>query len=151
MNVYGTQTGRISSKTPVRSNSPKSADEPAGQELGLQHVVYYGAHLGPRTKATHPYSYDPILVFDRGEEATGSAYSDRLLDWYDRDIVRAKMKLHFGEDGDYYSSRSPAAIQAFLRDLKGVPDLVLTRIEEHCNQATGFPVWYFAYKTQQPS
>lgn len=146
MNTLGTRTGRISSRTMQRSNTPKPDNLSVDEGDEPTRVIFFGMHSGPRTKATHPYSYDPMLVFDSGVEPTGSAYSDRLMGWYEYSVVRAKMQKHFGEQGDYYSSRSPAAIQAFLRDLMDKPELELVRIEEHCNQATGYPVWFFAFR-----
>lgn len=109
-----------------------------------------GGHLGPRTKLSHPYSYDPILQFFSGREPTGSVYSDRLSGWYESAVMREKMLKHFGNESDYYNSRSPLTIEAFLQDLMDKPTLKLTRIEEHCNQSSGFPVWFFAYREEAP-
>ncbi len=143
VNLQGTRTGRISSKTGAKSNRPQSGDE-TGE---MPEIV--GMHLGPRTKFTHPYSYDPLLVYATGKKPTSSLYSDRLSLWYAEDVLRDKMKTHFGETGDYYDRRSPKAIQAFLRDLLQQPELVLTRIEEHCNWSSGYPVWHFAFSTPE--
>ena len=153
INGQGTQTGRISAKKASKSNTPKSdvptvvnLDEDGELEGYSPRFEMVGCHLGPRSKFTHPYSYDPLLQFRTGIEPTGSVYSDRLRGWYDYALIREKMKVHFGNEGDYYNNRSSQAIQAFLRDLLGKPHLQLTRIEEHCNQASGFPVWFFAYR-----
>ncbi len=142
MNVEGTRTGRFSSKVEQRSNTPKPGDESDEPRV----VYFMGGHLGPRTRQTHPYSYDPILVHATGEEPTGSLYSDRLMGWYGYDTVRAAMQRHFGDQRDDYSGRSVSSIDAFLRELLGQPELRVVRIEEHCNQATGYPVWFFAYR-----
>jgi hypothetical protein len=113
---------------------------PAGVEMP-------GMHLGPRTKADHPYSYDPLLVYATGEQADGSVYSDRFRMWYDSAVLKSAMERHFGKTGDYYYDRSPTAIEAFLRDLLGKPQLKLVRIEEHCNVSNGYPCWFFAYQS----
>jgi hypothetical protein len=104
-----------------------------------------GMHLGPRTKASHPYSYDPILEFSSDATPDGSLYTDRLFSWYGYDLIRKKMQVHFGEAGDFWSGRTPEKIEAFLRDLMDIPNLEVARIEQHCNQATGYPVWFIAF------
>jgi hypothetical protein len=142
--MEGTTTGRISANNPARSNTPK-ADRDTGVYVFMDMFVNEDG-TPRRTKATHPYSYDPEIQYVTKLTPTGSCYSDRLQLWYPSEVLRAKMLEHFGESGDYYSGRSAAKIQAFLRDLMDKPSLVLTRIEEHCNQATGYPVWFFAYK-----
>jgi len=111
-----------------------------------------GCHLGPRTKATNPYSYDPLLQWRKYNETPTNAsavYSDRMSQWnYAK--YRELMEKHFagiGNDrgGDYFGSRGASRIEAFLRDYFDKQDLELVRIEEHCNQATGYPVWAFFY------
>lgn len=162
INLEGTRTGRLSCKTSTKSNRPKGqgkvvATDDNGRQLMMDEdigepgtlppgVEIVGMHLGPRTKWNHPYSYDPILQFSTGEQPDGSCYSDRLMSWYGYDVVRKTMQKHFGEQGDYWNQRKPEAIQGFLRELLSYPELKLTRIEEHCNVATGYPVWFFAYQ-----
>ena len=102
-----------------------------------------------RSKLEYPYSYDPICIFKTQVVPTGSLYTDRLCLWYDADLLRDKMQHYFGEAGDYYSSRPINKIQLFLRDLMNHPSLEITQVEEHCNQATGYPVWFIAYKVEQ--
>lgn len=98
-----------------------------------------------RTKQSHPYSYDPIVTFMSRKVPTGSLYTDRLTSWYGYDTVHAMMQKHFGEQGDYWNSRSITKNTAFLRELLDKPTLCVTRVEEQCNQATGYPVWFIAY------
>jgi hypothetical protein len=104
-----------------------------------------GMHLGPRTKLDHPYTYDPILQFASGIQPNGSLYTDRLKLWYDYKVLKAAMQRHFGDESDYFDRRPVTKIQDFLRDLMGSPKLVITRIEEHCNQSNGYPCWFIAY------
>jgi hypothetical protein len=101
-----------------------------------------------RTKWTHPYSYDPILIW-RAENAQatwgGTVYTDRLLQW-DREKHDRLSRQHFGNESQMsWSAREPAKVEAFLRDYLGYPALRLLQIEEHCNQASGYPVWRFDY------
>jgi hypothetical protein len=149
-NIHGTKTGRVSSKDVNKSNTPKSGKLPSRFQSNEDGELYcpegcMGLHMGPRTKRSHPYTYDALLVYSTGEERDGSCYSDRLLRWRPVAEVRALMKKHFGDEGDYFDSRSPAAIQSFLRETLNLPELKLTRVEEHCNQSSGFPTWYFAF------
>jgi hypothetical protein len=100
-----------------------------------------------RTKANHPYAYDSFIQ-ERvlpNSEVKGSVYSDRLLDW-DYNLTRSLMKKHFGNDGDYWTNRSAADIQNFLRERLNKPDLEVCYVMECCNQATGYPLWFIAYK-----
>lgn len=98
-----------------------------------------------RTKSTHPYSYDGFVSWRGGknEEVTGTVYSDRLLQW-DYAKTRSLMAKHFGNDGDYYSNRSPENIQSFLSEMFG-HEVKLILIMEYCNQSSGYPVWRFDY------
>ncbi len=99
-----------------------------------------------KTKYTNPYDYDPILQWETkdGVESNGSVYTDRLLGW-DYDKHNELCRKHFGNRGQYWNDREPEKIQAFMRDWTDNQELVLVRVEEHCNAATGYPVWHFAY------
>jgi hypothetical protein len=116
-----------------------------------------GMHLGPRTKADYPYSYDAVLQwkkFDRTPQDGHVVYSDRLAQW-DYDKYRRLCLEHFrqGNDpgGDYFYLRSPQKIEQFLRDYYGNPELELLRVEEHCNVGNGFPVWVFFFRDKAPA
>jgi hypothetical protein len=103
---------------------------------------------GVRTKWLHPYNYDPIPVFQTAGDADGRVYSDRLFQWNHTKHDELCQK-HFGNIHQYWDKRSPADIQAFLRDYLDLPNLKLLYIEEQCNQATGFPLWRFDYKRNE--
>lgn len=148
----GSVTGRISSSTPNLSNQPRSivggkknfkvsADADGG-------IMIFEVSSDPnfRSKAEYPYSYDPITTYrDSKLVPNGSAYSDRIFGWYPYDEVRAKQEKHLGKATDYYTGISPAKIQAYLEDVLQCPGLQIQEIQEQCNVATGYPVWYFAY------
>lgn len=104
-----------------------------------------GMHLGPKTRFSHPYSYDPILQYSAKGKPDGSLYSDRLSMWYSSELIKKKMLQHFGSDRDDWDRYKPKDIESFLRDVLDRPTLVLTRIEQHCNVSNGYPVWYFGY------
>lgn len=105
-----------------------------------------------RTKQSHPYSYDGFVTYRNGknEEATGTIYSDRLLQW-DYAKARNLMMKHFSESGDYWDSRSPEKIQSFLQDWTDERNLKLILVMEYCNVSNGYPVWRFDYAvSKQP-
>jgi hypothetical protein len=83
-------------------------------------------------------------IFDNGEKATDTVYSDRLFQWDSKKHDELCQK-HFGNQGQYWSGRSPELIEAFLRDYMDDQSVVLCRIEEHENQSTGYPLWRFDY------
>lgn len=100
---------------------------------------------GVRTKATHPYSYDPFTMWRGPVEPDGSVYTDRLMQWDNKKHDELCLK-HFGDTGQYWSQRRTGQIQEFLRDYLDAPNLVLCEVQEHCNQSNGFPCWYFSYR-----
>lgn len=120
------------------------------QELGVE---YPGMCLGERTKHQYPYSYDPHLQWSKQvgvpQDARGE-YSDRLHQWEPQKFKALCMKHFAGKRGDpggqMFHSRTPKDIEAFLRDYFDRPQLELLRVEEHCNQATGYPVWVFYHR-----
>ncbi len=95
-----------------------------------------------RTKWTHPYNYDPILQYDNGQQASDTVYSDRLAQW-DREKFDRLFKKHL--DGKGWLNGSPKAMEAFLCEYLDKP-VTLCRVEEHCNQATGYPLWRLDFK-----
>lgn len=100
-----------------------------------------------RTKQTHPYNYDPITQYKRvvpDGEKEESVYSDRLKSW-DPERCNRIMESYFASTGDDWSRRHAVDIESFLKEYLDVPYLMLTRIVEHCNQATGYPVWQFFF------
>ena len=106
-----------------------------------------------RTKQTNPYNYDDYVLWDdgsgRGDPKTkvdrrDGAYSDRMMQW-DYDKFNRCCQEIFGNQGQYFNNREPAEIEKFLRKYFGKPNLVLVRILESCNQATGYPLWYFRW------
>lgn len=156
--IQGTKTERISSKGPAKSNTPKSDKSARTRVPGQMMVIMdpdfepppgfrvVGMHTGPRTKFSHPYNYDPLIVFDSSKPATGCVYTDRLRGWYSSERMKEMKLKHFGKESDYYAvEHSASKVENFLRELMEKPSLEVVAIEEHCNQATGFPVWYIAY------
>lgn len=101
-----------------------------------------------RTKFTHPYSYDPIVQWVGSIQPNNTVYTDRLWQW-DHEKHDVLCLKHFGNKEQYLASRTPTQIEAFLRDYCNAPTLALARITEHCNQATGYPLWRFDYYLEE--
>ncbi len=97
-----------------------------------------------KTKFTNPYDYGPIVQFIGPRKGNHTVYSDRLYMW-DSEKHDSLCTKHFGNTGQYWSDRQPKLIEAFLRDYLDKPSLVLTRVEEHCNVSSGYPVWRLDY------
>jgi len=103
-----------------------------------------------RPKSKYPYTYSSFVTWRNGEneEITESVYTDRLLQW-DWDKHNRLCREHFGNEGQYWDNRDPKKIEAFLRDWTDNQELQLIVIMECCNQATGYPLWYFGYNIPQ--
>ncbi len=103
-----------------------------------------------RTKRSHPYSYDGFVQW-RGSpngEANGTIYSDRLLQW-DFDKHDELCMKHFGNKHQYWDTRNPKKIEAFIRDWVDDQTVKLTLVMEYCNASSGYPVWRFDYYKQE--
>lgn len=112
---------------------------------GMYEQVDVDGNVLTKTKLSHPYNYDPIVQYrNRNLVATNTVYTDRMFGW-DSKKHDALCKKHFGDVSQYWNSRSPELIEAFLRDYMDRSDLQLVAITEHCNQATGYPLWRFDY------
>ena len=97
----------------------------------------------------YPYSYDGFVIYRKGEnsKADTTIYSDRLLQ-QDYNKTRTLMQKHFGNSGDYYDSRNPEQIEAFLQDWLNNKNIKIIFIMQYCNVSTGYPYWRFEIKTK---
>lgn len=103
-----------------------------------------------KTKQTHPYSYDGFVTYRNGrnEDANGTVYTDRLLQW-DYEKTRELMKKHFGNTSDYWNQIKPKKIESFLQERLNDPTIKLVLIMEYCNVSNGYPLWRFDYKSSK--
>ncbi len=104
-----------------------------------------------RTKHCYPYSYDGFVQERCGHnsEANGTIYTDRMLG-HDYERTRELISKHFPDKpGDIWSGRSAAAIEGFLREWLGQPELRVILVMEYCNLASGYPYWRFDYAVPQ--
>lgn len=131
----------------LNPTKPKNS-HPTG--FGNEHYYYDGdllRHYPPRTKHTHPYSYDPIVLIDTGVEANGSAYSDRMSQW-DYDKFRAAMK-NTGEM--HFSWHNKNLVQNMAREYFDDPTLKIVKVIEMCNASSGYPVWLLTWYSNKKS
>lgn len=101
-----------------------------------------------RTKQQYPYSYSGFVQWRGGknEEADGTIYSDRLLQW-DYKKHNDLCKKHFGNQRQYWTQREPKKIESFLRDWTKNDKLKLILVMEYCNASNGYPLWRFDFST----
>lgn len=98
-----------------------------------------------RTPATHPYSYDPFVVWTaNAKHENSSIYTDRARG-HDRVAYDALAKELFDGKGHYWSEYEPELVQTFLRRFIDCQEIEVCRLIEHCNQANGFPCWQILY------
>ncbi len=100
-----------------------------------------------RTPESHQYSYDPYVTWRGGEneEVDDVVYSDRLHQW-DGKKYDELCKKHFGDEGQWFSGRTPESIEAFLRDYNNNQNIKLILIMQGCNVSSGYPFWTFHFK-----
>lgn len=114
-------------------------------------VYYYDAdgfqrHIPARTKYSHPYSYDPIVLFDTREKGDASAYSDRMVGWNYNKFYACMGKLNNGKGEMAFRWSDRQLVTALMRDYNDDPVLEVTRVVEMCNASNGYPVWLVVYK-----
>ena len=99
-----------------------------------------------RTPDSHPYSYDSYMLWRRlpNSEVTGTAYSDRMMQWK-QDKYFPLWESICGKN-QYWSNYSQEKILEFVRAYFEDPTLEICYVMQCCNQASGFPLWFVAYK-----
>lgn len=95
---------------------------------------------------SHPYSYDPFVIWKGNYDPSDSAvYSDRLMQW---DFARFNKcaQAVLGDERQMFSNCSPNSVERFL-SLYFDKNIKLTGIQQGCNVSTGYSYWIFHYKT----
>ena len=103
-----------------------------------------------KTKISHPYGYDPFLVFFNEEakkQAQDTIYTDRLYQW-DYAKHDELCKKHFGNVSQYWDTRSPKKIEAFLSDWTGKKVVLIANIQ-YVNLSSGYPVWRLDFYVEE--
>lgn len=119
-----------------------------GSPTGYGNEVYYvddnqiGRHYPPRTKATHPYNYDPIILIHASGNITSSAYSDRMRSW---EPEKFDFAIGQGVGEMRFSWGRTEAVNAFLHSYYDDPTIKIVKVMEYCNVATGYPCWFLAW------
>lgn len=124
----------------------------ATHPTGFGDEVYYHdedgflRHFPARTKFSHPYSYDPIVLVDTGAKGDASAYSDRMVGWNYEKFYACLGKINNGKGEMAFRWGDRKLVTALMRDYNDDPALEVTRVVEMCNASTGYPVWLVVYK-----
>jgi len=103
-----------------------------------------------KTKHSHPYSYDPFLLWYNEEVRTlqddngqmrnvSTVYTDRLLQW-DWDKHNRLCRKHFGDEGQLWHQRDPKKIEEFLCDWHDKKIVLIANIQ-YVNISNGYPLW----------
>lgn len=103
-------------------------------------------HFPARTKYSHPYSYDPIVLIDTGVKGDASAYSDRMVSWnYDK-FYACLGKINTGKGETAFRWGNRELVTSLMREYNDDPGLEVARVVEMCNASSGYPVWLVVYK-----
>jgi hypothetical protein len=104
-----------------------------------------------RTKKSHPYSYEPYVIFGpAGDVGTASAWTDQMRK-EDRPRFDALCVKHFRDcNGPGWSNLPQSNMTAFMRELYGDPRLEVYRLVEFCNTRTEFPEWRVDFSHSAP-
>jgi hypothetical protein len=99
-----------------------------------------------RTPLTHPYNYDPFVVWFNPSslKSNASFYTDRCRAW-DRPLYESLMKELFADKGHYWSEYEPEAVQMFVRRFLHCDGLDVEKLVEHCHVSNGYPCWQILY------
>lgn len=118
--------------------------------IGISAIDEHGRPVR-RTKSEYPYSYDGFVQERCGKnsEATGTVYTDRLLQWNYKNTRRLLRKYFYdGKNewscGDSWRDRSAERIGKFLSEwFRRKVRVVL--VMEYCNASNGYPIWRIDY------
>lgn len=111
-------------------------------------VDWNGAPVS-RSRSGYPYSYDPYVTYRGGtnDEAKETVYSDRLFQWDSAKYDKC-CKDVWGNEGQYFDSRSPQSIERFLQLYLDKPKLKLIGIMQGANMSSGYPYWIFFFNSE---
>ena len=115
---------------------------------GIRYIYPYVDSNGQpieRTPSTHPYNYDSYVLWRNlpNDKVCDGAYSDRMRQWDSEKFERC-WKEHCGT-GQYWSEYSQEQITNFVRAYYDNQEIQICYLQQCCNQATGFPLWYVAF------
>lgn len=123
-------------------------------KTGFGDEVYYHDdqgflhHIPVRTKWTHPYSYDPIVLINTTVKPTSSAYSDRMQGWdytnYEQSSNRAAEKY-----GRRFEWSDEAIVRDFLRAYYKDGTIEVAKVIEMCNASNGYPLWFLSWSSSK--
>ena len=104
-----------------------------------------------RTPLTHPYSYSTFVEYQNPRihrnDADGDAYDDRMREWDYKKHEKAMEDTREAIKSKYIDFKNPRHVEIYLRFYWEDPELTLVTILHGCNQASGYPVFYFRWQT----
>jgi hypothetical protein len=124
----------------------------AGESFGGQYYSPYCDLNGKPvecTPITHPYSYDPYVVW-KGDynEKDYAVYSDRLYQ-YDHKKYNEACEKVFGNQGQVFFERQPKDVEKLLQLIYEDDTIELTAIMQGANKSSGHRYWVFFYRTEK--
>lgn len=110
-------------------------------------------HDPPRSRISHPYSFDPHTIWGKpfpDRRCNATDYTDRLEQWDYAKYTRLIQKIcaSGARPFDGYNCRGDL-IEQFLREYHDDPTIKLLRVIAECNVATGYPLWRLDYRTER--
>jgi hypothetical protein len=99
-----------------------------------------------RKRQDYPYSFDDYLSYENTDQplANNSTYTDRMHQ-QEPAKYEALHRKHFNTDANFWEGRSPAKIEAFLREYFDLPMLQLVRVWTCCDHSNGAEHWQFEF------
>jgi hypothetical protein len=117
--------------------------KPADDRYSILGLTY---NPNPKDKWSHPYSYDPFIVwYGNARKGDSVVYSDRLVQWdYDKYMECAKT-VRTKYNTNSFDINNPVQVKEFL-SLYYDKQVVLTAIVEGCNVSNGYPYWILYFR-----
>jgi len=116
-----------------------------GDEVYYHDEDGFICHIPPRTEFSHPYSFDPIVLFYTGKEHQRADYSDRLQQW-DYDKFKKCMEEAGNVSGElHFRWGNRDQVTKLMRLYYDDPKLEVVKVVKQCNANSGYPLWIIYY------
>lgn len=101
-----------------------------------------------RTPISHPYSYDPYVIWKKYNKYNNTVYSDRLVQWDYSKYNRIRKDI-FKDESQYWDNCSGKDVELFLRKYFNDDTIVLCGVMKGCNVSSGYPYWIFMFRNKK--
>jgi hypothetical protein len=102
-----------------------------------------------KTKWTHPYNYDPIIVyFGSARKGDSAVYSDRLWQGDYNKCEASINSIRSTDPQQRFRNDDPKQVEQFV-SLYYNKQVEVTAIVEGCNASNGYPYWIFYFRVKQ--